>query len=76
MRLKAVEMATIDGNWTRAAYLELVPKLGGTLTSTAEEEAIRREVLLRNKLENSISSEQGSKSYSKGKYQQQVCHPF
>ena len=72
MRLKAVEMATNDGNWTRASHLELVPKLGASLTSTAEEEAIRKEVLLMNKLENSISSEKGWKGYGKGKYQQPV----
>ena len=31
MRLKAVEMATNDGNWTRAAHLELDAKVGGVV---------------------------------------------
>ena len=69
MRLKAVEMASKDGNWTRAEHLELVPKLGAKLTTTAEEEAIRKEVLMAAKLENSIGLGKGSKGYGKPKGQ-------
>ena len=43
-RFKAVEMALHDGDWTRAAHLELLPDSKRLLTSRDEEELIAREL--------------------------------
>ena len=50
MRLKSVEMASRDGNWDRAQYLELVEQDNLPLTSMEEEYMVNKELELQRKL--------------------------
>eukprot|EP00971_Amphidinium_carterae_P321542 6391407-Amphidinium_carterae.1 len=43
-RLKALERAGLDGNWTRAQYQDLTPPEQVTLTDRSEEVAMRKDV--------------------------------
>ncbi len=65
-RLKAVEMASQDGDWRRASYIELVPEEGASLVSKAEEQVVQKELESKRSLEGSSSYRGNSQKYGKG----------
>jgi hypothetical protein len=68
-RLKAVEMASMDGGlWDRANFLELVPEDGGTMVSREELKMVQSEVeALPKPFRPMPSYEKPSYDYGKGK---------
>ena len=67
MRMKAVEMAAKDGDWSRAIFLELVESDGTTLATKEEEMATTEEMKMRRRLQ-SNSGGGGKGKASKGEW--------
>ena len=58
-RLKAIERAVVDGNWSKAQFLELIGPEGTTLLDKAEEVFLNREAELDQRLRPTGSSGSG-----------------
>jgi hypothetical protein len=66
-RLKAVEMATREGNWNRSGFLELVEEDNASLVSTDEQMLVRKEVEARDKRFVPSSSDKNFSNFVPGK---------